>query len=74
MFEPESSEPKVKVFLPMYMPLKVETCNKCKTVIAEPHELIKLIGRAYTSLHCLNSSERRPAFSGANPHLQGLGS
>jgi hypothetical protein len=40
--EPESPEPKVKVFVPMYLPLRVETCKKCKTVIAEPKELIRI--------------------------------
>jgi RNase P subunit RPR2 len=41
--EPESHEPKVKVFVPMYSPLKVETCKKCKSVIAEPKELIRIV-------------------------------
>jgi len=39
--EPESQEPKVKVFIPMYLPFRVETCKKCKSVIAEPKELAK---------------------------------
>jgi len=43
MFELESLEPKVKVFLLMYMPLKNETCKKCKTVIAQPKELIRIV-------------------------------
>ena len=30
-----TSEPKVKVMIPMYEPLKTETCKKCKSVIAE---------------------------------------
>jgi RNase P subunit RPR2 len=34
--EQPSSEPKVKVFIPMYEPLRTETCEKCKTIIAEP--------------------------------------
>jgi hypothetical protein len=42
LFEPDSPEPKVKVFIPMYLPLKVETCKKCRKVIAEPKELIKV--------------------------------
>lgn len=42
LYEPESPEPKVKVFVPMYLPLKVETCKKCKTIIAEPKELIRI--------------------------------
>lgn len=42
MFE-QSPEPKVKVFLPMYMPLKVEKCKKCDRVIAQPQELIRIV-------------------------------
>ena len=34
--EQPSSEPKVKVLIPMYEPLKVETCKKCGKLIAEP--------------------------------------
>jgi len=41
-FEPDSPEPKARVFVPMYLPLKTETCKKCKTVIAEPKELIRI--------------------------------
>ncbi|MCW4025402.1 MAG: hypothetical protein NWF01_10280 [Candidatus Bathyarchaeota archaeon] len=41
--EQKTSEPKVHVFIPMYEALKVETCQKCKVVIAEPKELIKII-------------------------------
>ena len=41
--EKETSEPKVKVFIPMYEVLKVETCKKCKSIIAEPKELIRII-------------------------------
>jgi hypothetical protein len=40
---PDSSEPKVKVFLPSYLPLKSEPCSKCKNVIAEPKELIRIV-------------------------------
>jgi hypothetical protein len=40
--EPDSPEPKVKVFMPMYLPLRVETCKKCKMVMAEPKELIRI--------------------------------
>lgn len=36
-----SSEPKVKAIIPMYEPLKTETCKKCKTIIDEPKELRK---------------------------------
>jgi len=38
--EQPTSEPKVKAYIPMYEPLKTETCKKCKNVIAEPKELI----------------------------------
>jgi hypothetical protein len=41
--EQPSSEPKVKALIPMYEPLKTETCKKCKSVIAEPKELIKIV-------------------------------
>ena len=41
--EQPSSEPKVKVLIPMYEPLKVEMCKKCKKVIAEPKELIRIV-------------------------------
>jgi len=40
--EQETSEPKVKVFIPMYEPLKVSKCKKCGKVIAEPKELIRI--------------------------------
>jgi RNase P subunit RPR2 len=41
--EKETSEPKVKAYIPMYKPLKTETCKKCKSVIAEPKELIRIV-------------------------------
>jgi RNase P subunit RPR2 len=41
--EQETSEPKVKAFIPMYKPLKVETCKKCKSIIAKPKELIRIV-------------------------------
>jgi len=41
--EEPCSEPKVKVLIPYYEPLKVETCKKCKTVIAEPKTLIRIV-------------------------------
>lgn len=37
--EQPSSEPKVKVLIPMYEPLKTETCKKCGKLKAEPKEL-----------------------------------
>jgi hypothetical protein len=33
-------EPEVKALIPMYEPLKTETYKKCKSIIAEPKELI----------------------------------
>jgi len=39
--QPNSPEPKVKVLIPMYEPLKAETCKRCGKVIAEPKELIR---------------------------------
>jgi hypothetical protein len=41
--EQANPEPKVKVLIPMYEPLKVERCKKCKSVIAEPKELIRIV-------------------------------
>jgi len=38
-----SPEPKVKVLIPLYEPLEVVKCEKCRKVIAEPKELIKII-------------------------------
>jgi RNase P subunit RPR2 len=40
--EQPSPEPKVKVMIPMYEPLRVEICKKCKSVIAELKELIRI--------------------------------
>lgn len=40
--EQPSSEPKAKVLIPMYEPLKVERCKKCQIIIAEPKELIRI--------------------------------
>lgn len=41
--EQPSSEPKVKVLIPMYEPLKVEIQKKCNTAIAEPKELVRIV-------------------------------
>lgn len=41
--EQETSEPKVKAYIPMHKPLKVETCRKCKNITAEPKELIRIV-------------------------------
>lgn len=40
--EQPSSEPKVMVLIPMYEPLKVETCKKCGQIIAKPKELVRI--------------------------------
>jgi len=37
-----SSEPEVKVLIPMYEPLQLSKCKKCGKVIAEPKELIRI--------------------------------
>jgi hypothetical protein len=39
----ETSEPKVKAYIPMYEPLEVIKCKKCEKVIAEPKELIRIV-------------------------------
>jgi phage FluMu protein Com len=39
--EQPTSEPKVKAYMPMYEPLKVEKCKKCKKVIAEPDKILR---------------------------------
>jgi RNase P subunit RPR2 len=44
--EQKTTEPKVKAFIPIYKPLKTETCKKCKSVIAEPTELIRIMNFA----------------------------
>jgi hypothetical protein len=38
-----SSEPKTRILIPFYEPLRVETCGKCKAVLAQPKELIRII-------------------------------
>jgi hypothetical protein len=45
LFEPDSPEPKVQAFIPMYMPLKLENCKKCGKLIAQPKELIRITQR-----------------------------
>lgn len=42
LLNPDSPEPKVKVFLPSYLPLKNEKCSKCGQVIAQQKELIRI--------------------------------
>lgn len=40
--EQPSPEPKVKVLIPMYKPLQISKCEKCRKVIAQPKELIRV--------------------------------
>jgi hypothetical protein len=40
--EQPTSEPKVKILVPMYEPLEVVKCKKCGEIIAEPRELIRI--------------------------------
>jgi len=40
--EQPSSEPKVRVLIPMYEPLEISKCKKCGKIIAEPKELIRI--------------------------------
>jgi formylmethanofuran dehydrogenase subunit E len=46
LVEQDSPEPKVKVFIPMYLPLQTSKCEKCGEVIAQPKELIKIVKSA----------------------------
>lgn len=40
--EQPTSEPKVKAYIPFYEPLEFVKCEKCRKVIAEPKELIRI--------------------------------
>jgi len=40
--EQSTSEPKVKVLIPMYEPLEVVKCEKCGKVITQPSKLIRI--------------------------------
>jgi uncharacterized Zn finger protein len=46
LVEQDSPEPKVKVFIPMYLPLQASKCEKCGEVTAQPKELIKTVKSA----------------------------
>ena len=46
LVEQDSPEPKVKVFIPTYLPLQFSNCEKCGEVIAQPKELIKIVKNA----------------------------
>ena len=39
--EQNTSEPKIKVYIPVYEPLETVKCQKCGETIAEPRELIR---------------------------------
>jgi phage FluMu protein Com len=41
--EQKTSEHEIKAFIPMYEVLKVETCKKCKRVMAKTKELIRIM-------------------------------
>jgi hypothetical protein len=41
--EQNSSEPKAKVFIPVYEPLQVSECEKRGKIIAQPKELIRIV-------------------------------
>jgi phage FluMu protein Com len=47
LFNPDNPELKVRVFLPSYLPLKTEKCEKCKKIIVQPNELIRIVLREY---------------------------
>jgi hypothetical protein len=53
MLEQPSPEPKIQVFLPSYLPLKVETCVKCNQVIANDKEIIRITKEVNASRVCL---------------------
>jgi hypothetical protein len=42
-FEPDSTEPKVKVMIPMYQPVQTSKCEKCGKTTAEPKMLIRIV-------------------------------
>jgi hypothetical protein len=56
--EQETSEPKVKAYIPMYEPLKVEMCKKCGKIITGP------IDRSIAK----EGSEERHAFNFPSRH------
>lgn len=46
LVEQETNEPKVKALIPFYRPLRTETCRKCRTVLTEPAELIRIVHKS----------------------------
>jgi DNA-directed RNA polymerase subunit RPC12/RpoP len=49
--EKPSSEPKVKVLVPMYEPLEVVKCSKCGKTIAQLKELIRIRKGIHLCIH-----------------------
>ena len=49
--ERNSPEPKVRVMILMYKPLKIVKCEKCGKVIAEPKELIRIVKKLDSELN-----------------------
>jgi hypothetical protein len=43
MLKLDNQEPKVEVFLPAYLPIETPACKKCKTEIANPKEIIRIV-------------------------------
>jgi len=43
LVEQETAELKVKAYVPMYKPLKTETCKNCGQTITDPKELIRIV-------------------------------
>jgi hypothetical protein len=43
MLKIDNHEPKVQVLLPSYLPFRTEVCSKCRVVIAEPKEIIRIV-------------------------------
>jgi len=41
--EQETSEPKVKAYIPIYEPLEVVKCKKCGKITAEPKTLVRIV-------------------------------
>jgi RNase P subunit RPR2 len=50
LVEQGTSEQEVRALIPIYGPLKVEICKKCKNLIAELKELIRIEPSSVNSL------------------------
>jgi len=48
LIEQPSSEPKVRVLIPMYEPLQVVKCEECGKIIAQPKELVRITSAGKT--------------------------